>query len=89
MSSPSTQPGTVPFHYEHHRPEITLFYQLVAQYYPQFQKLRQQFGLGENVLVVLQVGSGFRTKGVERALTALAALPAKLRDKVRYFLIGS
>ena len=42
MSSFSTQPGSGPYRYERHRPEATLLYQLVSQYYPQFQALMAQ-----------------------------------------------
>jgi len=49
---------------------------------------RQEFGLHENDLLVLQVGSGFRSKGVNRSLLALAALPAELLQRVHYFQIG-
>lgn len=50
--------------------------------------LRQEFGIGNDELLVLQVGSGFKTKGVERSLLALAALPEPLRIKTRYILVG-
>lgn len=38
---------------------------------------------------ILFVGSGFRTKGLDRAITALAALPPALRDHTRMSVIGS
>lgn len=49
---------------------------------------RREFGFADDHLVVLQVGSGFRIKGVDRSLTALASLPGKLRRRVRYVLVG-
>jgi UDP-glucose:(heptosyl)LPS alpha-1,3-glucosyltransferase len=49
---------------------------------------RREFGVNDDELVVLQVGSGFRTKGVPRALIALATLPPELQQRVRYFLVG-
>lgn len=36
----------------------------------------------------MQIGSGFKTKGVDRSLKALAALPAELRKRTRLFVIG-
>ncbi len=54
--------------------------------------LRDSFRVAFNIkpeqLVVLQIGSSFSTKGVDRSLRALAALPAGLRDRVHYFLMG-
>jgi UDP-glucose:(heptosyl)LPS alpha-1,3-glucosyltransferase len=49
---------------------------------------RAEFGIAPNELVVLQVGSSFRTKGVARSLLALAQLPPDLKQRVRYFLVG-
>jgi len=49
---------------------------------------RQEFGLGEQNLLVLMVGSGFKTKGVDRALLALSALPEALKKRTRMFVIG-
>jgi len=49
---------------------------------------RRELGIGENELLVLQVGSGFNTKGVTRSILALAALPAELQARTRYVLIG-
>ena len=49
---------------------------------------REEFGFDDDELLVLQVGSGFRVKGVDRSLKAIAALPLKLRRRVRYILVG-
>lgn len=49
---------------------------------------RAEFGLNAGHLAVLQVGSGFVVKGVDRSLHAIAALPAAVRSRVRYFLVG-
>lgn len=49
---------------------------------------REEFGLGEDELLLVQIGSGFKTKGVDRSLKALAALPAALRQRTRLFVIG-
>lgn len=45
---------------------------------------RAEHGLGEGEQLLLLVGSGFRTKGLDRAIHALAALP----DTVRLFVVG-
>src|SRR5690606_7158964 len=39
-------------------------------------------------LLVLQIGSGFVIKGVDRSLRAIAALPEALRSKVTYLVVG-
>jgi UDP-glucose:(heptosyl)LPS alpha-1,3-glucosyltransferase len=52
------------------------------------RQLRNEFTLGEDDLLVLQVGSGFRVKGVDRSLRALASLPEEVRNRVTYLLIG-
>ena len=52
------------------------------------QHLRQEFALDEDDLLLLQVGSGYPVKGVDRSLTAIAALPAKYRERIKFFLLG-
>lgn len=52
------------------------------------KQLRQALGLGEDHHLLLQVGSGFRIKGVDRALRAVAALPDDVRELTRYVLVG-
>ncbi len=49
---------------------------------------RQEFGLAEDDLLVLQIGSGFKTKGLDRTLKAVASLPDALRKRVRLLVIG-
>lgn len=49
---------------------------------------RREFGLGENDLLLLQIGSGFKTKGLDRSLKALASLPAELKARTRLIAIG-
>lgn len=51
-------------------------------------QFRQEFGLGEQDRLLVQIGSGFKTKGVDRSLKALAALPTALRQRTRLFVIG-
>lgn len=49
---------------------------------------RAEFGLGADDLLLLQVGSGFKTKGLDRSLQALAHLPDELRRRTRLIAIG-
>lgn len=49
---------------------------------------REQLGLGETDRLIVQIGSGFVVKGVDRSLRALAALPSVLRDRCHYLVIG-
>lgn len=50
--------------------------------------LREELGIGESEQLLLQVGSGFKIKGVDRALLALASLPGEQRAKTHYVLVG-
>ncbi|MGM0634148.1 MAG: glycosyltransferase family 4 protein [Pseudomonadota bacterium] len=54
----------------------------------QRRHLRRSLGVSDTEYLLLQIGSGYRTKGVDRALQAVASLPAQLRDSTRYVLIG-
>ena len=51
-------------------------------------RFRQEFQIKDDENLVLMVGSGFRTKGVDRALLAIKGLPDNLRNKTRLFIIG-
>ncbi len=51
-------------------------------------RLRQEFGFRPQDNVLLMVGSGFRTKGLDRAINALAALPHKMRLQTRLLAVG-
>ncbi|MDX5444675.1 MAG: glycosyltransferase family 4 protein [Zoogloeaceae bacterium] len=50
--------------------------------------LRREFGLADDKRLIVQIGSGFRTKGLDRSLAALAALPEALRERTRFIVIG-
>lgn len=52
------------------------------------QSFRQQHAIPQDHLLLLQVGSDFKRKGVDRSLSAIAHLPPILRDKVTYFVVG-
>ncbi|MEO8409401.1 MAG: glycosyltransferase family 4 protein, partial [Propionivibrio sp.] len=49
---------------------------------------RREFVLADGDLLLLQVGSGFKTKGLDRSLKALANLPEPLRQRTRLIAIG-
>ncbi len=49
---------------------------------------RREFGLEERDLLLVQIGSGFKTKGLDRSLKAMAALPEPLRQRTRFIVIG-
>ena len=51
-------------------------------------EFRKEFEIADDELLLLQIGSGFITKGLDRALQALAALPEAIRGRVRFFVIG-
>lgn len=52
------------------------------------QQTRTDYGLTEAQFLLLMVGSGFKTKGLDRTLRAVAALPANLKAKTRLFVVG-
>ena len=51
-------------------------------------QLRSDLGLAATTKLLLQVGSGFRVKGVDRSLRAVAALPKPQLENCHYLLIG-
>lgn len=53
------------------------------------EELRAEMGLAKDARLILQVGSGFRVKGVDRALRAIAAQPGDVLERCHYLLIGS
>lgn len=59
---------------------------------PDANRMREQtraaLGLEENAVVLLQVGSAFRTKGVDRSLQAAASLPEPLKSRVHLLIAG-
>ena len=44
--------------------------------------------LDDDQILLLMIGSGFITKGLDRALIAMAALPLPLRDRTHLIVIG-
>lgn len=50
--------------------------------------IRSELGAGAGDTLLLMVGSGFHTKGVDRSLQALAALPVNMRGSTRLVVVG-
>jgi len=57
-------------------------------YQQQRDEFRTILGLRDDQKLLLMVGSGFRTKGVDRAITALANLPEKMRKRAVLMILG-
>ena len=51
-------------------------------------EFRGEFQLADDDLLLVQIGSGFKTKGLDRSLKALAALPQALKKRTRLIAIG-
>lgn len=51
-------------------------------------EFRHEFKLGDDDLLLVQIGSGFKTKGLDRSLKAVAALPRELKKRTRLIVIG-
>ena len=49
---------------------------------------RQELGIRPDEIMLLMVGSGFKTKGLDRALFAIHSLPRELLQKIRFVVIG-
>ena len=52
------------------------------------QAFREKFSITEDEIVLLQIGSGFKVKGIDRSLKAVASLPSELRERVIFILVG-
>ncbi|HSW94075.1 MAG TPA: glycosyltransferase family 4 protein [Gammaproteobacteria bacterium] len=50
--------------------------------------VRDEFAIRQDDFLTLMVGSGFRTKGLDRSLKGIAALPETLKKRTRLFVIG-
>ena len=51
-------------------------------------QFRQHYQIQDDELLLLLIGSGFITKGLDRVLLAFASLPPALRDKTRLHVVG-
>ena len=49
---------------------------------------RRHWNIAENEKMILMVGSGFRTKGLDRAIRALAHLPEGIRQTTQLWIVG-
>lgn len=61
---------------------------LPMDYRVQRPRLRAQYGLAEDDYLLLQVGSDFKRKGLDRSIRALAMLPEALRRRVQLWVAG-
>lgn len=52
------------------------------------QSIRKQLGISEKAVVLVQVGSPFKTKGVDRTLRTMANLPRTIRETLRLVVVG-
>ncbi|MBE6390494.1 MAG: glycosyltransferase family 4 protein [Lentisphaerae bacterium] len=50
--------------------------------------LRDELGIGEEDILLIQVTSAFFSKGVDRSIAALAALPENIRRRTRLLVVG-
>lgn len=50
--------------------------------------VREEFGFGADDKLLLLVGSGFKTKGLDRAIQAVEAMPDILRSRTRLLAVG-
>jgi UDP-glucose:(heptosyl)LPS alpha-1,3-glucosyltransferase len=52
------------------------------------KEVRNAYHISNDEYLLLMVGSSFKTKGLDRTLLALAALPESVRKRTRLFVIG-
>lgn len=52
------------------------------------ERFRRENGIAPDALMLLQVGSDFARKGVDRSIRAIAALPQDVRRRVVYITVG-
>lgn len=50
--------------------------------------VREEYKISAHDYLLLMVGSGFKTKGLDRTLAAIAALPPAIRTHAKLFVIG-
>ncbi|MBA3661425.1 MAG: glycosyltransferase family 4 protein [Gammaproteobacteria bacterium] len=53
------------------------------------KSVRAMYDIADHTHLLLMVGSGFKTKGLDRTLKAIAALPLKIQSRCRLFVIGT
>ncbi len=52
------------------------------------QQFRASNHLGDSDFIIIQIGSDFKRKGVDRSLYAIAQLPDELKQRVTYLIVG-
>ncbi|MBT8420465.1 MAG: glycosyltransferase family 4 protein [Gammaproteobacteria bacterium] len=52
------------------------------------REFRNEFGISGEDRLLLMVGSGFKTKGVDRTIMALSSLPREFYERTRLFVVG-
>ena len=52
------------------------------------ERVRLSLGIAKEQIVLLQVGSNYKLKGVDRSLLGVSALPEELKKKVVYLVVG-
>ena len=52
------------------------------------KKVRDEYLIPDDHFLLLLIGSGFKTKGLDRAILGLAALPEELKTRCHLFVIG-
>ncbi len=52
------------------------------------QNLRSKHKIADDKIILLMIGSGFKTKGVDRSIRALASLPDNVRARLELWVIG-
>ena len=68
-------------------PTLDIARRLQGDYHSIRRQKRDSLGLnGEHLL--LFIGSGFKTKGLDRAIKAMNALPEPLKNKTRLYIVG-
>ena len=68
-------------------PSLAPEYQNLTNDFAAKRRIRNELGIQDHELMILMVGSGFRTKGVDRAVLGLATLPVDLR-KITHLVVA-
>lgn len=80
--------GTEDFRFTLLPPNLSEVYQNLKPDKNARQRVRDELGIGEHDYILLMVGSGFATKGVDRSIAALTALSPKIRQSARLVVVG-
>ena len=51
-------------------------------------ELRRELNIDSNKYIALMAGSGFKTKGVDRSIRAISALPSEIKNKTVLLVVG-